>query len=184
METEANKVFKIGWGKKEALYPPDQVFIRSDFQFLLTIGGNLAEDDIEYKKLMTLLKSIGETDFFVVENIGETTGANKKVPYIGKFSTKSDFQYFQSVGKIFDPIFGWTTSHFFVFGNNENWGIYICEWPAINIIGCNRKYVNAFKDVFRIEGKGYEQLKEYISNEFNEKPELTRTLLENYRLEN
>lgn len=70
MEKETNKVFKISWDKKITLCPPEQVFERDDFKFLLTKGGNLVDNEIEYEKLMTVLKNIGEKEFFIVENIG------------------------------------------------------------------------------------------------------------------
>lgn len=182
MDKEINKVFKIRWDKKIILYPPKQVFDKNDFNFLLTKGGNLADNEIEYKKLMDILKIIGEKEFFIVENIG-VAESSKLVPFIGKLSTESNFDSFQRMGRAFNPNFGWTTSHFFVYGNSDDWGIYICEYPSINIIGCNKKYVNAFKEVFGIKGDGFKELDEFISKEFNNRPELKRQLIENYNLQ-
>lgn len=182
MEKEGNKVFKISWDKKVALYPPEQVFIKDDFKFLLTIGGNLVDNEIGYKKLMTVLKSIGEINFFIVENVG-ATDTTRATPFIGKLSTDSNFESFQKIGKAFDPIFGWTTSHFFVYGDNDNWGIYMCEYPTINIIGCNKKFVTYFKRIYGIKGNGFEKLKNLISKEFHNKPDLINQLIENYKLE-
>ena len=47
-------------------FPPNQVFINENFEFTLTIGGNLVENEAEYEKLMLALKIIGETTFFYI----------------------------------------------------------------------------------------------------------------------
>lgn len=177
-----NNVFKISWDRNNCLYPPDQVFKKESFEFLLTTGGNLVDDEVEYQKLMTILKKLGETEIFIVENIG-VNEVNNKRPFIGKLSTDSNFNSFMEMGRIFDAVFSWTTGHFFVYGANENWGIYICENPTINIIGCNKKYVNAFKEVFGIKGNGFNELDEFISREFQNNLKLRQQLVKYYKLD-
>jgi len=183
VEKETNKIFKISSDKTKVICPPDQVFKKDNFEFLLTIGGNLADNEIEYQNLMTVLRNIGETEFFIVENIGATE-TNRETPLIGRLSTDSNFSSFQKMGQTFDPNFGWIINHFFVFGNNENCGIYICEYPTINIIGCDKKLANAFRDLCLINGNGFEELDEFISKEFQINPDLKTQLINNYRLEN
>lgn len=56
-----NKIFNVSTDKQKAVYPPNQVFAKSGFDYLLTIGGDLVDDEKEYEKLKTALRSIGET---------------------------------------------------------------------------------------------------------------------------
>lgn len=181
IEKEKNNVFKISWDKRQLICPPDQVFKKNDFEFLLTIGGNLVDNETEYQKLMTFLKSIDETEFVIVENFGVIETKNE-IPFVGKLSTNSNFDSFQKMGQTFDPIFSWTIGNFFIYGNNKNWGIYICECPTINIIGCDKKYVSAFRRVFGIKGNGFNELDEFISKEFQTIPDFKKQLIKNYKL--
>jgi hypothetical protein len=183
METGINEsnVFRINWGKGEFLSLPNQVFNKSNFEFLLTIGGNLVDNEIEYQKLMTVLQGLGETDFFIVENIGFVE-TNNKISFAGKLSTNSDFDSFQKLGYDYDTYLGWSSGNFFIYGMNENWGIYICEYPTINVIGCDKKYAIVFRDVFGIAGDGFDELDEFVSKEFQQNPDLKQQLIQNYKL--
>lgn len=63
LSSKAKKNFKIPESKKNVIYPPDQVFINPHFTFLLTIRGHLADNEKEYKKLMTYSKSWERKNF-------------------------------------------------------------------------------------------------------------------------
>lgn len=172
------KVFKI---KRDLeVCPPQQVFDKQ-FNFLLTMGGGIAEDENQYKKLMTLLKKLGESEFNIVENLKKEND-KKNNPFVGVISTNSTLKDFNALGRRYDEVFGWLISHFFIYGKKESWGIYLCEYPTINIIGCDRPYVEEFKSIFGIVGNGFQQLKEYISKEFFDQPNSYNELIKNYRL--
>ncbi|MBI1782436.1 MAG: hypothetical protein HYR66_13910 [Sphingobacteriales bacterium] len=69
---DINKVFNVTTDKQKVICPPEQVFVRPDFDFLLTIGGDLIDDEKEYDKFKTTLSNIGETEFYIQENLGAT----------------------------------------------------------------------------------------------------------------
>lgn len=179
---EKNRVFKINSDKTNAICPPEQIFKKSNFKFLLTIGGDLTDNVTEYNNLMTFLKELDETEFYVLENIGATL-TDRNMPFFATLPTDSDFHYFQNKVKTFDPPFGWTSNHFYVFGQNENWGIYICENPTINIIGCGSKLTERFASIFGINGDGFQELKDFVEKEFQTNANLIKQLIDNYKLE-
>lgn len=183
IETKARQIFRIAETKEDTICPPDQVFANPDFVFLLTIGGHLADGDDEYQKLMKLLKELGETEFHILENIGSTL-TEKKVPYHGIVSVDTNFEYFDSVGKSFDENFGLMPYSFFIFGNKKNWGIYICEHPTINIIGCTKELAQSFAKVFQIEGNGFLEQVDFLAQEYQHKGDLLGKLVKNYHLKN
>ncbi|MDR1544786.1 MAG: hypothetical protein LBS50_10365 [Prevotellaceae bacterium] len=171
-EKYINQVFDI---ENDNLFLPNQIFVNKEFDFLLTIGGNLTDNEIEYQKLMSVFKSLGETEFFVVKN------SNKKNVFSCKIPTNSNFDFFQEVGKNYDNDFGWFLGDFFIFGKNNIWGIYMCECPAINIIGCNKTISNKFRDVYDIKTNGYAEIKEFITSELIQ-PDLIKTFENNYAI--
>jgi hypothetical protein len=179
IKREIDKIFKINRETKNISPPPDQVFKDQNFNFLLTKGGNLANDSFEYKKLMDALESLGEKEFFVVKNIG-INDKDYKSNFIIKMPIESNFDSFQKMTQNFDRDFGLILEDFLVFGNNTCWGIYICEYPSINIIGCNKEYSDIFREVFGIKGNGYRALEEFISKEFATNPKLKKQFSENY----
>ena len=69
---EISKIFNVTTNKQNVICPPDQVFNRQEFEFLLTIGGDLVDNEDEYNKLRTTLRNIGETEFYIIENLGAT----------------------------------------------------------------------------------------------------------------
>jgi hypothetical protein len=182
MAGNINRIFNVGTNKLNVICPPDQVFIRRDFDFLLTIGGDLVTDEEEYEKFLGLLEKIGETEFYICENIGATS-SERKTPFQAIVSTNDDFDTFKLKVGAFEPPFGWTTHHFFVFGLKENWGIYICEYPTINIIGCENELSDEFRQTFSINGNGFSDLKEFIGQEYQSIPNLMNDLIINYRFE-
>jgi len=177
----ANSIFKTVTDKQKVLCPLDQVFLKSDFDFLLTTGGDLFQDENEFEKLKSLLKSIGETEFNIVENIGATV-TERAIPFQTTISLDSDYKDFEEIVSSLDPPFGWLINHFFVFGCIDNWGIYICEYPTINIIGCDKRLTESFKLVFSIVENGYETHKDFLDLEFQSKPELKTQFINQYKL--
>ena len=168
--------------KKNVICPPDQVFARPEFEYLLTIGGDLVEDEKEYDKFRELLRTIGETELYICENLGATI-TDRNTSFKTTINLKDDYKAFQEKVSEFEPPFGWTTNHFFVYGQNENWGIYICECPTINIIGCGKNLLDEFRLVFSISGNGYADLQEFIRTEFQTNPDLLKEFAKQYRLD-
>jgi len=180
-ETTTTSVFKISSIKKNAIYPPEQVFLKQNFRYMLTIGGHIADTEIQYQKLMNCLKKLNEQDFFILENLG-TTIADKEKPFYAKIPVSSNLSYFNNIISQFDPVFGLLPYHFFLYGRNDSWGIYLCEYPTINIIGCREYLVKEFSEIFNIKGNGFSSLKKFITKEFQNNSELIQTLINNYYL--
>ena len=66
-ETLARQIFKISDTKDKVICPPEQVFASENFVISVTMGGHyVVWGDEEYQKLMTLLKEIGETEFYIL----------------------------------------------------------------------------------------------------------------------
>jgi len=154
IENLARKIFPIGPSKDEVICPPDQVFLNPNFGFLLTLGGYVVDGDVEYQKLMTLIKELGEKEFFIMENLGATR-TERNDPFRATIPVDKNLDYFKSLEKAFEPDFGFLPFSYFVFGKNTNWGIYVCEYPTINIIGCAKELAEEFSTVFGIDGNGF-----------------------------
>jgi len=174
-------VFKISNTKEGAIYPPEQVFCKPDFLYMLTIGGHIVNNEVEYQKLMNCLRKLGEKDFFILENFGPYAD-DRKIPFYAKIPVSSSLSDFDNTVKQFDPYFGLLPYNFFVYGQNDSWGIYLCECPTINIIGCIKEYANEFREVFGIKDNGFKEQDEFISKEYEIMPNLKTRLIENYRL--
>ncbi len=179
---EINKVFKVTTDKQKVICPPEQVFVRPDYDYLLTIGGDLIDNEDEYNRLRTTLKNIGETEFYIQENLGATI-TDRNEPFKITINLTADYKEFQDKVRAFEAPFGWSINHFFVYGQNKNWGIYIAEYPTINIIGCDRQLADKFGQVFSISGNGYADLKAFITREFQSNPDQLEKLIINYKLE-
>lgn len=176
-----NKVFKINSEGNESFFPPEQIFDKKNFEFLLTMGCYLADNETEYQKLMSFLRSLGETEIFIVQNI-ELDWVKESERFVSKLPIESTLNSYIELGNIFDLNFGWIISNFFAYGKNADWGIYLCEYPTINIIGCSKQYVQNFKEIYGIKGNGFEELDEFISQEYQSRPHLKEQLIENYKL--
>jgi hypothetical protein len=175
-----SSVFKISNNKEQAVYPPEQVFLKSDFIYLLTKGGGLI-DNVGYEKLMACLKKLGEKEFYILENLVPQV-TDREIPFYAKIPVSSNRSDFDNIVNQFDPIFGLMPYHFFIYGQNDSWGIYLCECPTINIIGCRENLVQDFSNVFSINGNGFEKEKEIISLEYKDYPEMMQALINNYHL--
>jgi len=173
-------VFKVSSTKENVVYPPNQVFMKSDFQYMVTKGGGLI-DDVGYLKLMDYLRKLGEKEFYILENMGANV-ADREIPFYSKISVSSTLPDFNNIINQFDPIFGLIPYHFFIYGQNDSWGIYLCECPTMNIIGCKEYLVQDFSVIFSIRGNGFDDQKDFISLEYQNNPELIHTLIKNYNL--
>jgi len=117
-------VFKISNTKEGAIYPPEQVFRKQDFLYMLTIGGHIASDETEYQKLMACLRKLNEQDFFILENLGMTI-TDREIPFYAKIPVSSSLFDFDNVIKQFDPVFGLLPYHF-LFMAKMIVGVFIC----------------------------------------------------------
>ena len=176
-------IFNIAGSTDKVICPPDQVFKNHDFEFLITAGGHLVEDEIEYSNFMKLLEKIGETEFTVKENIGATL-TERETAFEAKLSVSSSLEDFDAKIREFDEHFGMVIWHWFVYGQSKKWGIYIAEFPTINIIGCTSELADDFRKIFKIEGNGYEQQSELLLNEFKllKEPKDRNRFFKNYKL--
>jgi hypothetical protein len=178
---DQSKVFKVPTAKTNVICPPAQVFLREDFDFLLTIGGHLADHEEEYQKLMQLLKHIGENQFYVLENLG-ATATERRVPFKASIAVESTFDQFKAIVEQFDPPFGWFINHFFIFGESDSWGIYISEYPTINIIGCSPELTAGFQQTYSLAGNGLQEVEDFLFKEFAWKPDHMQELVASYKL--
>ena len=114
----------------------------------------------------------------------QTRLTERKNPFETSFSIDSTLIDFNNKIKEFDENFGLIPWHWFVHGQNKNWGIYIAEYPTVNIIGCTRNLIEKFKNVFLVHKNGYEQLKPFLDKEFksSKDPDLKRKFIKNYKL--
>lgn len=183
MTTDTSDIFFISASAEDVVCPPDQVFRNEDFDFLITAGGHLVEDHIEYHVFMMLLKEIGEQEFTIRENLGATI-TSRTVPFQATFSSESTLDEFDRKIKEFDEHFGLTPWHWFVHGQKGTWGIYIAEYPTVNIIGCLPELTDKFRTVFRISDNGYDEESSFLDKEFElaKDSDMKRTFLDNYKM--
>lgn len=175
-------VFHCPAASEAVVTPPDMVFADRGFCFLLTSGGHLAEDEAQYRQLMDLLAELGETHFHLVENQGATgvPGAAARPPFAARFSVTSTWAHFREVVAGFDPPFGFSISHFYVFGQRPTWGLYLCELPTLLFIGCAPAWQERFARVYGIDGNGYTALAPFIAQEYQGHPPLQAELVRTY----
>jgi len=184
MRIDTSNIFEIAESSDKVVCPPAQVFKNENMDFLLTIGGHIVEDKSEYQRLMNLLIEIGEENFLIRENLGATI-TDRTIPFEAKISVKSTLDEFNNKIKEFDKHFGLTPWHWFVNGQKKTWGIYISEYPTVNIIGCDQSLTEKFRTVFNIIDNGYEKEKEFLNQEFNvaKDANFKRQFLDNYNIE-
>ena len=181
-ETLARQIFKISDTKDKVICPPEQVFANQNFVVSVTMGGHyVVWGDEEYQKLMTLLKEIGETEFYILENIGATL-TERDIPYQTTINVNTNFGTFKEQLDSFDPPFGLMTNSFFMFGKSKNWGIYICELPTINIIGCTKELNDKFYTALDIGKYDIKEIENFVEKEFGNRPDLMKAMTENYGL--
>lgn len=181
-KADINTIFKVAADKQNVVCPPAQVFTRPEFDLLFTIGGDLVADGKEYDRLISFLKANGETEFYIRENIGATV-TKRNEPFQKTINLNDDYETFQLRVRAFEPPFGWAINHFYIYGQSGNWGIYICEYPTINIIGCDKSLSDELRQVFSIDGNGYASLKEFIEQEFHSNPDQLKEFKKQYNLE-
>lgn len=182
-------IFRVSDSPEKIICPPEQVFQNSNFEYLLTSGGHLVEDTSQYGLLMDFLKKIGEKEFVIRENLGATiTESQRTIPLESIFSTESNLTDFNKKLKEFDEIeyMAGTILHWFVNGQMDTWGIYISEYPTINIIGCLPELANGFRKIFNITDNGYNQEKSLLESEFKSAKSSTfrKEFLANYKIKN
>ena len=113
--------------------------------------------------------------------MGATT-TERTIPLKACIPINSSFDEFAQVIDSFDPPMGIYINHFYAFGQNPNWGIYLCENPTLNIVGCTAELQNRFAQVFSIKGNGYSEVKEFISQEWQTHVHFQRLFETNYAL--
>lgn len=179
MNKNINLVFNVDSEGRTNLYPPSQMFVNENFKFLISIGGALVDNEQQYNNLMIALRSIGENCLHIVEYKRKD---DREPPVVGELPIGSNYDILLQLEHAFEPMGDWLMENIFVYGDNPNWGIYICEYPTILIIGCIEEYVPLFKDVYEIEGNGFAQRDNFIRLEYGNRPHLRDELIKNYHL--
>ncbi|WP_024482683.1 hypothetical protein [Cellulophaga baltica] len=182
-------IFRVSDSPNNVICPPDQVFQNSNFEYMLTSGGHLVEDESQYALLMDFLKEIGEKEFVLRENWGATiTDSKRSIPLEASFTIESVLSDFNEKLKEFDEkvFMAGTILHWFVNGQKDTWGIYISEYPTINIIGCLPELASGFRKIFNIKDNGYEQEKSLLESEFEsaKSSNFRKVFLANYKIKN
>jgi hypothetical protein len=176
-----NSPFLISRSKENVICPPDQVFSKQEFSFLITIGHHLVDNQEEYSRFISLLIELGESEFYVLENLGATVSTNAD-PFYAVFPINTPYNLFEQKIEEFDPPFGFDANHFYVFGQTGKWGIYLCEYPTVNIIGAGKELIEKFREVFKIKGTGLSDLEPFLDKEYKGWPEFKAMFLKNYDL--
>jgi hypothetical protein len=91
---EPTKIFKIA-PKESVVCPPEQVFVNPNYVFLFTLGGHLVDDENEYINFISLLKKLGEKEFYLLENLGATL-TERQYPFHLAISVDSSYQDFDT----------------------------------------------------------------------------------------
>ena len=131
---------------------------------------------------MNLNKEIGGTEYYVMENIGATE-TDRNLPFLATIPLDVTYEYFFTAVNLFEPSpYGFSTNHFFIFGKNPNWGIYICENPMLQIIGCSEELILKFSEVFKFENYGLPELNKFIAQEFQYHESEINEMMKNYDL--
>jgi hypothetical protein len=175
------QVFLDSFSLGHVVSPPERVFAQADFVTLLTQNVDLFDDEEQYQAFLRVLVRLGEHSFQLVENLGATR-SEPRAPYTASFSVESTYAQFQAVVEAFDPPFGFFINHFYLFGQQPTWGIYLCEWPTMTLIGSLPALQPEFAHVFAIQGNGYAVLREFIGREFQAAPALQELFEQNYQL--
>lgn len=179
MNKNISVVFKTNQNGKADIFPPSQMFVNENFKFLIALGGWLVDNDQQYDKLMEALRNIGETRMHLLE---QKQTEDKETPFDWEVPTDSNHQLLRQMADDLEPKGRWGMVNIFVYGDNPNWGIYICEYPTILIIGCIEEYVPLFKSVYEVKGNGFAQEDDFISREYEGWPHLRNELIKNYHL--
>ena len=159
---------------------PFQIFVNREFKFLITSGGAFVDNKNEYIKFSSVLNTIGEEYICLLEHIDNQYASDS--PFKGVIKTCEGFDAFRRLETTFDPHFGLILSNFYIFGANPNWGIYLCEYPAIKLIVCIDRYIPAYKHDLNIRGTGFDEEEPLIEQEFGQNRNFQDKLIENYHL--
>jgi hypothetical protein len=161
--------------------PQIRFFSKSEFSFLITIGHYLVDNQEEYSRFISLLVELGESEFYVLENIGTKESTNAGLFQV-TFPIDTTYNLFEQEIQEYDPPFGFNANHFYVFGQTGRWEIYLCEYPTVNIIGAEKDLLEKFREVFKINGTGLPDLEPFLDKEYKGWPERKAIFLKTYDL--
>ena len=172
---------------------PDMIF-KKDFEYIGLLGGGIFEEK-DFNQFKSCLDKIGEKTFVVVQNpLGFESEAISKMLEM-KYPADISWEELMSGNYISTIFFEGFDCHFYVFGKNEEWGMYVANdgyssdhfsgelnYPSgrpVNIMGFSLKYRDIFREGFEIpDGQYYENL-DYIPEE--ERPNLKELVPPLYR---
>lgn len=175
-----NTVFWVSADDKKPIHPPEQVFANTDFKFIISVHG-LVIDEAHYNNFIQLLKELDETEFYILENLGASP-TDRKISFQTNINLNSTYANFKQQVHQFEHPLGWYINHFYIFGNNNNWGIYCCENPTIDIIGCKPELFKKFRNVFPANRTELLNPHDLIENEFQSHPGKLKKIKSNYNV--
>lgn len=130
----AEQVFRRSPSKENVVCPPDQVFVSPHFEFLVTMGGHLVENEAEFNSFLSLLREIGEDEFYVIENLGATV-TEAVVPFEKSFSSAVSFASFERIVKSFDPPLASLSIIFTFLDKMQNWAYTYANIQQLILLG-------------------------------------------------
>jgi hypothetical protein len=184
MKKVPDQIFELSPSGHATQFLPNQVFKNRDFTFSLSTRNDLFEFADEYDLFVKFLKEIGESHFYILEHAGTYKDPEEDLLQ-ATIPVTSDFLAFRNIVASLDLFDGLMGSNLMIFGDSDSWGIHLSEWLALILIGSEPALAQGLREVFGIEGNGYEQTRQYLDLEFqhtNDGESAKVTFLKNYRL--
>ena len=157
---------------------PDMIF-KKDFEYIGLLGGGIFEEK-DFNQFKSCLDKIGEKTFVVVQDLFryelETIRHTLKMKYPADIS----WEELMSGNYISTILFEGFECDYYVFGNNDEWGMYVSDeyysveedyhdktvspdGGPVNIMGFSLKYRDIFREGFEIPDGQYHE--KYIPEE-------------------
>lgn len=148
----AQKVFRYEEG---FFTPPEFVFCsNADHVIIIVGGGDIVDKKTnEYNNLMQVLKTIGESAYYLFIPDFAITGNQNNWIEISTASTIEDLK------RALEYFFGidFTLDSMYMFGQTGKWGLYIDDVVSINIISCEKQYAKLFIEAQQIKEDEFEK---------------------------
>jgi hypothetical protein len=146
---------------------PDMM-IKPEFLILPIIGGKVFWESIP-PLLNNSLKEIGETSIVCIQNTFNDTYSG--LPFRLKYPVGIKWEELNIGHCLTDDLLIGIDQDFYVFGENENWGMYSATralWP-VNILAFNPEYASVFFNHFREIKLQEEYLGEFLPIEYQKR---------------
>lgn len=118
-------------------------------------GGDIIETEPEdrYHELMNVLKAIGETEYYIVQDNFPLAADTFDFYTVPVDSTK------EALHKVYEALFAspCIMDNLFVFGNSGKWAIYADDRLMVNYISCEPEYAELFVKVMDIQPDAFDK---------------------------